>query len=187
VRERSRKLANSHVMTPAPLSDAATLIREMRGSDREAVIGLVWQLNRLEGGLDPAVAPFAPDRDTSREAAIACLDSDAARARRCDGALLVAERVGEVVGFLCWLVETEEPFLRAELRRYGYVADLVVAEGHRGVGIGTLLLAEAERRTRERALRRLVIGVLNGNAPALRAYERFGFGALATHMMKALD
>ena len=43
------------------------------------------------------------------------------------------------------LVEMAEPFVRPRMRAYGYVADLVVASGHRGAGIGPRPLAEAER------------------------------------------
>ena len=156
-------------MTATGDAGTALLIREMQPPDREAVIGLLWQLNRFEAELDPNEQPFAvADRDTSHAAAIACLDRDCERAREHDGALIVAERDGAVLGFLCWLVETTEPFIRPEFRRYGYVADLVVAEGHRGAGIGTALLAEAERLTREKGLGRLAIGVLRGNENAAR-------------------
>jgi GNAT superfamily N-acetyltransferase len=168
------------------MSGVAPTIRAMRAADREAVIGLLWELNRHEATLQREQRlPF--DRDESREAAIACYERDCERAAAQDGALVVAEREGVVVAFLCWIVETAEPFVRSELRRYGYVVDLVVAEGHRGAGIGTLLLAEAELRSREHGLPRLAIGVLAGNEVARRAYDRFGFAAHATEMMKALD
>jgi GNAT superfamily N-acetyltransferase len=172
------------------MSDASNeevfLIREMREADRDAVIALLWELNRFEAELDRALQPF-DDRDTSYEAAIACFERDCERAAEEDGAMIVAEKDGKIVGFLCWLVEAGEPYVRAELRRYGYVADLVVASGHRGHGIGTRLLSEAERLTRARKLNRLAIGVLRGNDGAARAYERFGFTLYASEMFKALE
>ncbi|SDR60591.1 Ribosomal protein S18 acetylase RimI [Rhizobiales bacterium GAS113] len=162
-------------------------IRPMRDADREAVISLIWQLNRYEGELQSREQPSAVDRDITREAAIATFDSDCERAAKRDGALLVAESGGEVVGFLCWLVEEAEPFVRAEMRRHGYVADLVVDERHRRKGIGQSLLAEAERLTRARKLKRLAIGVLVGNGSALGAYRRFGFTPSSLELQKALD
>jgi ribosomal protein S18 acetylase RimI-like enzyme len=158
----------------------------MRDTDRDAVIELLWQLNRFEAELDRTKQPF-DDRDTSYEAAVASFDRDCERAAAQEGALIVAERDGEVVGFLCWLAETGEPFVRAELRRYGYVADLVVAAGHRERGIGTRLLAEAETITRLKGLNRLAIGVLGGNDAAAQLYERFGFRPYSSEMFKALD
>jgi ribosomal protein S18 acetylase RimI-like enzyme len=174
-------------MKPASDLEPALVIRAMRPSDREAVIELLWQLNRYEAELDQGRQPFAPDRDTSHAAAIACFDRDCERAAEREGALMVAERDGAVIGFLCWLVETAEPFVRPQMRSYGYVADLVVASDHRGLGIGTSLLVEAERLTRERRLGRLAIGVLHGNDGAARAYQRFGFKLHASEMLKALD
>jgi ribosomal protein S18 acetylase RimI-like enzyme len=162
------------------------LIRDMRDTDREAVIALLWELNRFEAELDKAEQPF-DDRDTSYEAAVACCDRDCERAAAHEGSLIVAEQDGEVVGFLCWLVEAGEPFVRADMRRYGYVADLIVASGHRGHGIGTRLLVEAERLTRSKGMKRLAIGVLRGNDGAARAYERFGFADHSTEMFKDLD
>jgi ribosomal protein S18 acetylase RimI-like enzyme len=168
-------------------TDPSLVLREMRDTDRDAVIALLWELNRYEAELDLREQPFAPDRDTSEEAAVACLDRDCERAAEHEGALIVAEREGEVIGFLCWLVETTEPFVRPQMRAYGYVADLVVAGGHRGHGIGTRLLAEAERLTRARRLNRLAIGVLRGNDGAARLYERVGFSPHSTELLKALD
>lgn len=173
-------------MTLRDHSNQPILIRAMRDADRDAVIELVWQLNRFEAELDRTKQPF-DDRDASYEAAVASYERDRERAAEHEGALIVAEQDGEVVGFLCWLVETAEPFVRAELRRYGYVADLVVATGHRERGIGTRLLAEAETITRSKGLNRLSIGVLGGNDRAARAYERFGFRPYSTEMFKALD
>ena len=171
------------------MSDASRepfLIREMRDADRDAVIALLWELNRFEAELDRTLQPF-DDRDTSYEAAVACFERDCELAAEHEGALFVAERGGTVVGFLCWLVETGEPFVRAELRRYGYVVDLVVASSHRGGGIGTTLLEQAEKLTRSKGLNRLAIGVLRGNDGAARAYARFGFAPYSAEMFKDLD
>ena len=60
-------------------------------------------------------------------------------------------------------------------RRYGSVQDIVIAEAHRGKGIGQALLAEAERLTREAGMTRLKLTVLSGNDVAVDAYGRFGF------------
>ena len=56
------------------------------------------------------------------------------------------------------------------------VHDLVVDGAHRSRGIGTQLLAEAERRALERGACKLTLEVHETNTGAKRLYERFGFG-----------
>ena len=51
---------------------------------------------------------------------------------------------------------------------------------------GACSLGEAERLTREKGLKRLVIGVMAGNAGAERLYGELGFSVYAKAMMKAL-
>ncbi|SED58569.1 Ribosomal protein S18 acetylase RimI [Rhizobiales bacterium GAS191] len=172
--------------SPADIESMVT-IRPMRDADREAVIGLIRQLNRYEAELGSHGKSFALDRDASHAAAIATLDDDLERVATSDGALRVAECDGKVVGFLCWLVEEAPPYVRVEMRRHGYVVDLVVDNLHRRQGIGQRLLAEAESLTRDRKLRHLSIGVLTGNVDALGAYRRYGFTPSSLEMLKALD
>ncbi len=52
--------------------------------------------------------------------------------------------------------------------------DLRVAEGHRGRGVGTALLAEAAAWARERGYRTLRIETQHNNVPACRFYARRG-------------
>ena len=81
--------------------------------------------------------------------------------------------------------DTRTPRERAPVDLTGqWVA--VVDEDWRGRGIGRLLLAEAERLTREKGLKRLVIGVMAGNAGAERLYAELGFTLYAKAMLKAL-
>jgi len=167
--------------------DGNLVVRLMREADREAVIGLLWQLTRYEAALDWGHAPFVGDRDVSYEGAVATFEDDRERAATQGGALVVAERRGAVVGFLCWFPQRSGPYVQAGVREEGYVADLVVAEGQRGQGIGQRLLAEAERRTRAKGARRMTIFALQGNDVARAAYERFGFKPHALELMKALD
>lgn len=56
------------------------------------------------------------------------------------------------------------------------IHDLVVHTDHRSRGIGTKLLAEAERRARERGACKLTLEVLDTNSQAKQLYERLGFG-----------
>ena len=84
------------------------------------------------------------------------------------------------------IVQEDQVFVRDDVRRHGYVSDLVVDEAWRGKGIGRLLIGEAERLTREKGLKRLVIGVMAGNDGAERLYGELGFSVYAKAMMKPL-
>lgn len=155
------------------------VIRPMVAADRAAVIDLIWALNRHEDAI-------TGDRPTDREAAIECLAHDERRAGK-RGSLLVAERAGQVAGFLALAIEPGVPFIRQELRRHGLVMELVVAEEARGLGLGTALLAQAERLTRAAGCNAMLIGVVRGNDGAEALYRRFGFAPYAIEMLKRLD
>jgi ribosomal protein S18 acetylase RimI-like enzyme len=56
-----------------------------------------------------------------------------------------------------------------------------VEEGHRGLGIGTALWAEAERRCRQRGAPAATLDVDVVNMAALRLYERLGYRVVGPH------
>ncbi|NYJ02942.1 GNAT superfamily N-acetyltransferase [Nocardioides thalensis] len=62
--------------------------------------------------------------------------------------------------------------------RIGDVESLAVAPHRRGAGIGSALLTAARERMLELGVRDLWIGVVHGNADALRFYERHGLRPL---------
>jgi ribosomal protein S18 acetylase RimI-like enzyme len=55
------------------------------------------------------------------------------------------------------------------------LTNLQVAERHRGQGVGTALIAEAEARVRQRGGHRLVVDVADDNPGAARLYLRLGY------------
>jgi RimJ/RimL family protein N-acetyltransferase len=89
--------------------------------------------------------------------------------RHPDAAVFVADDEGEVVGRLS-LSRDPHPASR-------HVADvgLMVAESHRGQGIGRLLLEAAVEWSRRNGIGKLELHVFPWNEPALRLYESFGF------------
>ncbi len=156
------------------------LVRPYATADRAAVVSLVHQLNLFEDAI-------SGDRAKDLKAAEACLESDLKRVERDGGAVVVACDGDEVVAMMAFVIDQPQPYLRAEVGQVGWVAELVVDERHRGQGIGTLLLEEAERLARASGLKRLMIGAIAGNHIARKAYERFGFRPAVIELSKDLE
>jgi GNAT superfamily N-acetyltransferase len=155
------------------------VIRPRTATDHDALVEQFHGLNLHE-------EPFARNRRTDR---LGGLDSLAAAQKDVDetgGVALVAELDGRVVGHLFLLIAEDAIYVREELRTYAYVSDLFVREEVRGLGVGKALMAEAERFARERGLRRLMIGVLSGNARAEQLYTRLGFAPHAIELTKPI-
>ena len=157
----------------------AVVVRPMQSGDRDAIIDLQWALNLFENAI-------SCDRVTDRISAIACVDSNLEQTRTLGGATLVAEVNGKIVGCLSLCFAVSSNFVRPELRRHGYVQDIIVEPELRGQGIAQLLLQEAEMITRAEGLASLSLGMLSGNGIAERAYLRFGFKPESVTMVKLL-
>ena len=153
-------------------------IRPFDMADREAAVDLFLELNRHE-------FTITGDRRTDRGGAEFCVE-DMIAALGHGAVALVAVAGGKVAGLMVWRAQTDEPYMVEATRRYGRVEDIVVAEAHRGKGIGQALLAEAERLTREAGMSRLKLTVLAGNDAAVAAYERAGYRDYARVMLKTL-
>lgn len=73
------------------------------------------------------------------------------------------------------LVNCIEGFSTFACRPLVNVHDVVVLASHRGRRVGERMLAEVEAVARERGACKLTLEVLQGNAPAIKLYERIGF------------
>jgi ribosomal protein S18 acetylase RimI-like enzyme len=62
-----------------------------------------------------------------------------------------------------------------------YICGMAVDDGHRGQGIGTGLLDEAERTGRQLGLEKLSLIVFEQNIGARRLYERHGYAEWRRH------
>jgi ribosomal protein S18 acetylase RimI-like enzyme len=156
------------------------LIRDLEDADREAVIDLMWLLNRFEDGI-------TADRATDRKSAKSCFQDDLEKMRPLGGAQYVADQAGKVVGYVCCAITQGGPFIREDVRTYGYVTTLVVAPDARRLGIGEALMRAAEDFTRGQGLRSFAVGHLAGNGGAARLYERLGLRAHAIERVKWLE
>ncbi len=156
------------------------LIREMRPSDREAVIDLIWALNRFEDGL-------VHNRRIERDAAVECFELNQSRIAEQGGAQHVAVVDERVVGYSCAVIDSAPPYVRPEDRRYVWLADLVVSEDHRKRGIGTSLIQAAEAFARSAGARHMMIGSVAGNRNADQLYASLGYETYVIERLKRLD
>ncbi len=106
------------------------------------------------------------------------------RASENGGTILVAEFDGAIVGHLVLTFERMGPYIREDMRDHALIADLYVRAALRGQGIGTTLMAEAERLAIARGMKRIVLGVVHGNHDAERAYRRQGYRDYVLEMVK---
>ena len=146
--------------------------------DEPAILSFIWGLQTFENAFEPNrrldpdfAAEHWPDVRVQAQAR---------------GAIFVAENEGGPVG---WAVVVEEPgdlFVSEDERRYGFIAELFVAETARGQGHGRALIATCEEWTRGRGMAVLIIGVLTGNDKAAAMYHRDGFASYNLFMRKYL-
>lgn len=91
------------------------------------------------------------------------------------GIFLIAEDGDQPVG---WAFAHDTPghlFVVAPERRHGSIAELFVVPGARGKGFGKALIQGCEAWARGRGHKLLTLGVLAGNAQAIRAYQGVGY------------
>jgi ribosomal protein S18 acetylase RimI-like enzyme len=96
-----------------------------------------------------------------------------------DTVLLLAETGGALVGYgLAHVLEVEETWMPDTWEtgaRIGEIESLSVLPGHRGSGIGTRLMDALEAALADSGVADLMLGVLPGNAAAIRMYQRRGY------------
>ena len=89
------------------------------------------------------------------------------------GCLFVAERAGELVGFLAGRTRTLSPqFGGAPV---GYVSDVYVIDALRGAGVGKQLVDAGLAWFAAQGIRRAELNVVAGNVAGQRFYERNGW------------
>jgi GNAT superfamily N-acetyltransferase len=95
-----------------------------------------------------------------------------------NGALLVAEIEGQLVGFVAGWIEEEGAIAETQdSNRFAYVSDIFVSASYRGRRVSGRLLEEVERQLARPGIARLRIGTLAANTSAGQAYQRAGFSA----------
>jgi ribosomal protein S18 acetylase RimI-like enzyme len=107
--------------------------------------------------------------------------------RNYQGAIFLAERPGAIVGLVMVLAHVPFEALDEPPGDYALVAELVVREAYRRMGIARALLDTAQRYARANGASELRIVVLSENLPARNLYRRHGFAAYKETLAKSLD
>ena len=152
-------LGAGHMPSAPPAEDVE--VRDARGDDRRRIVELAA---RLADSTPPWRDRTAADRAVT--GSVSALVDDAPH----DGAILVAEAEGEVVGFVS--LSHRRHFTGAV---DASIDDLVVAEDWEGRGIAGALLNAAEAWAREQSLARITVETIAGNDRAKRRYRSFGY------------
>lgn len=140
---------------PSPPADL--VIRPATPEDARSVAAMARALSRDEGASRPSrftAAAFRRD-GFGADPAFACL---------------VAELAGRRVGYALHFSDYDTD----RMRRSVYLADLYVARGLRGRGIGRALMAAVAHAGRQAGAAVMAWAVLPGNAPARRFYASIG-------------
>lgn len=154
-------------------------IRPYRPEDRQQVERHFAEMLNYERVLDKHTVPGEP-------VAAPYMDWLLVECARKQGMIYVADKAGEVIGFVSVYVE-HEPDITTAFNEYLYICDFVVSAAHRGQGIGSALLAQAEAYAREVGQKKLQLHVLTNNDNALSVYRRFGLKPYVMTMLKELD
>jgi ribosomal protein S18 acetylase RimI-like enzyme len=101
-----------------------------------------------------------------------------------DAAIVVAERDGEVLGYVYASIE---PHSWKELRdEAGFIHDLMIDEQGRRLGLASRLLDEAMSWLASRGVPRVILWSAEHNAAAQRLFERVGFRRTMVEMTREL-
>jgi len=148
--------------------------------DRQAALGFIMGLQRFEHAIEP-------DRRLDDAVAEEFFVELMARVKTRQGRVFMADgEAGEALGWAVAYVETNDIYVIAEERRFGYISELYVVEAARSTGVGRALIAVCENWALAQGLKVMVIGVLAANTRAFGIYRRTGYTPYATQLRKYL-
>jgi GNAT superfamily N-acetyltransferase len=176
VRE-SRRLKSPFTALP---TDLFRHFRHMTESDAGAVAELILELNRIEDAI-------THDCSITRATAAECLAANEKSVAEQGGAQFVGVIDGDVIGYICAVIEMAPAYIRPEWLRRVRVTDLVVTERRRRMAFGKALLAAAEAFAREHDIKQMFIAHVAGNHPAEALYSSSGFDGYSVERLKTFD
>lgn len=96
--------------------------------------------------------------------------------------LFVAERDGEVIGFLSGELREGSPAFQP--KTWAAIEDIYVAPDHRSLGVGHALFEECQKWARKKGVDGVSLQVASGNARARKFYEELGFREVSVYEVK---
>ena len=157
-----------------------------RGSSADlASLGPLWvSVHHRHAEAMPELAPYVDDEQTWAARSVLYADLLA----KPDTVLLLASSDNALVGYgLAHVMPAEDTWVADTWQtgdRIGEIESLAVLPSHRGLGIGTQLLAALERELLAIGVRDLILGVLPGNEAAIRLYQRRGYRSTWTYLSR---
>jgi ribosomal protein S18 acetylase RimI-like enzyme len=143
--------------------------------DLELLAPLWVAVHRHHVATMPELAPYVDDAESWRTRRELYLDLLAKR----DTILLIATVDNQAIGYgLAHILEVDDTWIPDTWRtgrRIGEIESISVLPEHRGSGLGSELLEGLEGRLAAAGVDDLILGVLPGNADAIRLYERRGY------------
>jgi ribosomal protein S18 acetylase RimI-like enzyme len=129
------------------------------------------------------IEPSWPDGDAIVRDYLTYLETECAAHNGC---IIMAHCGEQAAGFVCVVATTrgESPDDPAP---FAWIHDIYVKPEHRRHGVASILMAEAERFARGEGAQSVRLGVLDGNDPARRFYERHGFREYTHVLTKVLE
>ena len=155
--------------------EAGFTVRPGRRNDA-AEAARLWVRSAEEHALYDGVYATAPDAEKVMRRFLADLSGSS------HSCLFVAERDGEVIGFLSGELREGSPAF--EPKTWVAVEDIYVVPAHRSLGIGRALFEECQRWSRKRGADGISLQVAAGNLRARKFYDALGFREVSVYEVK---
>jgi ribosomal protein S18 acetylase RimI-like enzyme len=158
--------------------EANFTVRPGRRDDAAAAAHLWVQSAEEHTVYDPVYAT-APDAEKVMRRFLADLSSSS------HSYLFVAERNGEVVGFLSGELREGSPAFKP--KTWAAVEDVYVVPEHRSLGIGHALFEECRKWAEQKGADGISLQVAAGNTRARKFYEELGFHEVSVYQVKEFE
>jgi ribosomal protein S18 acetylase RimI-like enzyme len=160
------------------VEEARFSVRPGRRDDAAAAAHLWVQSAEEHTVYDPVYAT-APDAEKVMRRFLADLSSSS------HSCLFVAERNGEVVGFLSGELREGSPAFKP--KTWAAVEDIYVVPDHRSLGIGHALFEECRKWAGQKGADGISLQVAAGNIRARKFYEELGFREVSVYQVKEFE
>jgi GNAT superfamily N-acetyltransferase len=158
-------------------------IREYRGSDRTVLVRLMEELQDYLVSID----------DLKRERRVpeygeSYTERTLQNVAKNNGIIYVAENRGRIVGLVVGIMpeQTKEELLEHVPFKRGVVLELIVDEGYREKGVGTMLMKKIEEYFKKNGCSVSGVDVFFPNKDAYRLYSKLGYRERDIWMTKNL-